>query len=160
MSDRAIPVAVGLVRHGEEILLIRRVRGDYVGMWALPGGKIEADEHLHDAVLRELREETGLDLAFESYLGVVSEVFRSGQGTKHFLLHICSLRAFSAETENTGEGDSAWFRPGDLQGMKDDMVPSDYEIIRNFLLLGRTGYYACAMSDSDGRPVLEGFSSL
>ncbi|MBN1362395.1 MAG: NUDIX hydrolase [Sedimentisphaerales bacterium] len=42
------------------LLLVNRKRDPYQGHWATPGGFIEMDEELEDAVVRELREETGL----------------------------------------------------------------------------------------------------
>ena len=43
-----------------QILLIHRKHDPYAGQWAVPGGFIEMDEELEDAVARELEEETGL----------------------------------------------------------------------------------------------------
>lgn len=42
------------------LLLVNRKREPYRGHWAIPGGFIEMDEELEDAVVRELAEETGL----------------------------------------------------------------------------------------------------
>lgn len=54
---------------GSKILLIRKSRGPYTGLFDLPGGRIEPGESLEATVRREFSEETGLDVWVESKIG-------------------------------------------------------------------------------------------
>src|SRR3954470_12515537 len=64
--DSALPVApcVGAVVRGVagRLLMIRRGREPSRGLWSLPGGRVEAGETAEEAVVREVREETGLEV--------------------------------------------------------------------------------------------------
>jgi 8-oxo-dGTP diphosphatase len=53
--------------HPLRVLLTRRAFGVFKGCWCLPGGHIEAYEKARDAILREVKEETGLDFAAQFY---------------------------------------------------------------------------------------------
>ena len=56
-------VAVGAVVFSEnKILLVKRSNHPAKGMWAVPGGKIQAGETMQQALVREIKEETGLDI--------------------------------------------------------------------------------------------------
>lgn len=54
------PVASVVVRDGDEVLLGKRAVDPNAGLWGVPGGNLEYDEHPADGAVRELREETGL----------------------------------------------------------------------------------------------------
>lgn len=56
-----VGVGVVIVRDGK-ILLIKRRNEPGKGLWAVPGGKVEYGETLRDAAVREVKEETGLDI--------------------------------------------------------------------------------------------------
>jgi ADP-ribose pyrophosphatase YjhB (NUDIX family) len=56
------------------LLLIRRGRGAGAGWWSIPGGRVEAGETLAEAVVRELREETGLDGTCDRFVGWVERI--------------------------------------------------------------------------------------
>ena len=54
-------VGVGaVVVDGDRVLLVRRAQEPMKGRWTIPGGLLELGEKLHEAVVREAREETGL----------------------------------------------------------------------------------------------------
>lgn len=53
------------------LLMVQRARPPAVGTWSLPGGRVEAGEDDAAAVVREVREETGLDVAVGELVGTV-----------------------------------------------------------------------------------------
>ncbi|WP_037353304.1 NUDIX hydrolase [Amycolatopsis orientalis] len=53
------------------LLLIQRANEPGKGQWSLPGGRVEPGETDHEAVIRELREETGLDVRPHTLAGSV-----------------------------------------------------------------------------------------
>jgi len=65
-------VAVVLMNNRREILLVRRKFEPRAGDWTLPAGFIESDEDIERAALREVKEETNLDIQLGEILGVYS----------------------------------------------------------------------------------------
>lgn len=59
----------GILIKGKKILLIKKSRGAYKGMFDLPGGGIEFGEKIEEALKRELKEETGITLNGYSFFG-------------------------------------------------------------------------------------------
>ena len=54
-----------------EVLLIKRAHPPRQDEWSIPGGKVEAGEKLQDAIKREVREETGLEIEIVDFADVV-----------------------------------------------------------------------------------------
>lgn len=69
--DQSIAVGVGaVVFRGDDVLIIKRGKAPFKGQWSIPGGKIEPDEAVKDAVTREVREETGIEINILALLDV------------------------------------------------------------------------------------------
>jgi ADP-ribose pyrophosphatase YjhB (NUDIX family) len=81
----AVVVAAG------QLLLIQRGHPPEAGSWSLPGGRIEAGETDADALVREVREETGLEVTVGALVGTVCRPAPDG-GTYLIRDYMCAQR--------------------------------------------------------------------
>jgi mutator protein MutT len=81
-------VGVGaVVIHDGKVLLIRRAKEPLRGRWVVPGGTVEAGETLHQALVREVREETDLMVEPGEVLLVFDRVLRErGRLVYHYVI--------------------------------------------------------------------------
>jgi len=105
------PIAAGIVRDGDRVLITRRkLDGLLGGLWEFPGGKVKEGESPEDACVRELREETGLEVRVDTHLTQVRHAYT------HFKIEMdvfyCTYRGGQIRLD--GPIDHAWVRPGDL----------------------------------------------
>lgn len=67
------PVAMTIIEHERQLVLIRRAEAPLAGHWAPPAGYVECGESVPEAALREAREECGLEIALDGLAGVYSQ---------------------------------------------------------------------------------------
>jgi mutator protein MutT len=90
-------IGVGaLIIHQSEILIVKRANEPAKGLWSVPGGVVELGEQLHEALKREVREETGLEVDVERLLDAVDNIVFDEEDRirYHYVLldYLCRLR--------------------------------------------------------------------
>lgn len=100
--------------------MLRRALQPNRGMWAFPGGLVEIGESLQDAILREVKEEVGIDVKLEGLLDAVSDVHLDDEGKVRYHYVIVDYVASPLSTKLVLNGESSscgWFSPSSVLRM-------------------------------------------
>lgn len=98
-----------LIRKGDEYLLQDRVKRDWRG-FTLPGGHVEPGESIVDAVVREMKEETGLTVENPKLCGVKQFPIDGGR----YLVFLFVADRFFGDVISSEEGAMHWVKKEDL----------------------------------------------
>ena len=128
-DNRPPTLAVGaIVIHDDSLLMVLRGREPNKGLWTVPGGRVEAGEYLADALKREVREETGIDIQVGDLLGVLER-----RGDDHHFVILDFLAQPRADTTLTASDDAADARWVPLTEVaKLDCTPRFVETLRGW----------------------------
>jgi 8-oxo-dGTP diphosphatase len=101
-----------------KVLLVRRARSPGSGFYSLPGGRVEFGETLHQALTREVDEETRLEIDIIGLAGW-REVLPSGSGGGHYLIMSFAARWRAGEPSlNDEHDDFKWLLPDSLGDLR------------------------------------------
>ncbi len=113
-----LAVSAAIIRDGK-ILIVRRGRAPARGMFTLPGGVVEAGETLFEAVKREVKEETALEIEPVALAGHRELIGRDADGRvqRHFVILSFAARWVSGEPVLNDElSEAHWLAPHELAG--------------------------------------------
>lgn len=99
-----------------EILFLKRNKEPMAGMYTGVGGKTEANEDVSDSCVREVKEETGLDVLDLRLEGIIKTVLKKDNSS--WILFIYTTENFSGEIINCNEGDLEWLSYEEAEGKK------------------------------------------
>lgn len=125
-DDRTYPqrpylaVSAAIFRDGR-VLIVRRARKPALNLYSLPGGAVEVGESLIDAVVREVREETQIDIEPVALAGHREAIVRDKEGRveRHFvILSFASRWLRGVPVLNSELDDARWIDPAELSAYK------------------------------------------
>lgn len=118
-----------------EVLLIQRKHDPYLTFWALPGGFVEMEEELEDAAVRELEEETGLQLNADQIhqLGAYAAIGRDPRGRTLSVVYCARLNEKALVSGADDALDAHWFSLNELPKLAfdHDMIIEDANVKMN-----------------------------
>jgi mutator protein MutT len=110
-----------LIVDNARILLVERGNAPLAGYWSLPGGGVETGERLEEAIRREVREETGLEVEDLEVLEIFERIMRDAEGRVeyHYVLidYLCRP-AGGALCAATDASRCEWFREEEMGALK------------------------------------------
>jgi ADP-ribose pyrophosphatase YjhB (NUDIX family) len=115
-----LAVSAAIIRGGR-ILIVRRARPPAHGLFTLPGGGVEVGETLHEAVIREVYEETALTVEPLALAGYREAIARDGDGRieRHFVILPFAARWIAGDVALNEElAEARWLVPAELAGLE------------------------------------------
>lgn len=107
-----IGVGVGafILNDNNELLLQKRAVPVEKGYWSIPGGRLEMFETLNQAVVRETKEETDLDIEVVSLMGICDHIIKAENAHWVATNYLCKIKSGEAKImEPDKASDMKWF---------------------------------------------------
>lgn len=122
-TENAELTVVCLIEDGNLLLLQNRTKKDWQG-YALPGGHVERGESFVDAMIREMKEETGLNIVHPQLVGIKQFPIQNGR----YIVLLFKATAWTGTVASSEEGAMEWVEYRRLASIK--TVPDIEELLR------------------------------
>jgi ADP-ribose pyrophosphatase YjhB (NUDIX family) len=129
-----VGIGAVVIRDDNHLLMVRRGKEPAKGLWSLPGGRLERGEYIADAVAREVKEETGLDVEVLRLAGIF-EV----PGEQHYVIldYVAEVEGHPEPLAGQDADDARWVAFDDIEGL--DCTPRLMETLRAWSVLTSAG---------------------
>ena len=108
-TERVELAVLCLIKDGDRVLLQNRVKKDWQG-YTLPGGHVEPGESFVNAVVREMKEETGLTIEKPKLVGIKQFPIDGGR----YIVLLFEATQFTGEVVSSEEGEMTWIDRAEL----------------------------------------------
>lgn len=116
--ERPIVGVGAIIVERDRVLLVERGQEPLKGAWSVPGGVVEVGEYLKDAIRREVREETGLEVEPIEVVEIFERIMpdREGRTEYHYVLIDYRCRVLGGELRAASDvSRAAWVPRGELR---------------------------------------------
>ena len=113
-------VSAGIVRD-DRLLMVQEGKEHCRGMWGLPGGRVEPDEPLCDAIVREIREETALEARPIGITRVIRYVSQLGYHTIRFNF-VVEVIGGTMRVDGDEILDALWMSFDEIDALADEQI--------------------------------------
>jgi 8-oxo-dGTP diphosphatase len=120
-------VVAAIIIREEKILICQRAEDQAMPLkWEFPGGKVERDEDLKDALRRELEEELGIDAVIGRKIAAIQHMYAGGNGIE---LYFYRVDHFKNEIQNRIFRDVRWVAHKELTTY--DFLEADIGLVKD-----------------------------
>lgn len=128
-SMTPIPVVCALIEQNDRVLLAQRPAHKHLPLkWEFPGGKVEPAEDASAAIIREIREELGCEIAITRALPPFTHDYKTV--VIEMLPFVCILAPGSSQPFAHEHAALAWVKPDELNAY--DLAAADLPVIRSY----------------------------
>lgn len=120
---KTIEVVAAIIVKDNQILITKRVGGQFDGLWEFPGGKIEESETHESALVREIYEELDIKISIDRFLNTIEYNY----DTFHLIMHLYFCKIAERSIKLNEHSDAKWISPDEKENI--NWVPADVQVL-------------------------------